>query len=87
MSLSPREINQLRKIVQIAEKLIAKGAEPKEAAKPKAAKAAPAGKRMRRSGPALVAFRKMLKAERKRGVSVADLAKKHGISPAYIYQL
>jgi DNA-binding IscR family transcriptional regulator len=29
----------------------------------------------------------MLIAERKRGVPVAELAEKHGISAAYIYQL
>jgi hypothetical protein len=45
------------------------------------------GKRTRRTGKELVQFRKMLKAERKRGVSVAALARKHGISPAYIYLL
>jgi lambda repressor-like predicted transcriptional regulator len=27
----------------------------------------------------------MLKAERKRGLSAADLAKQHGLSPTYIY--
>ena len=35
----------------------------------------------------LIAFRKMLKAERKRGVPVSKLAQEHGISPAYIYQI
>ena len=42
---------------------------------------------MRRTGKDLLAFRKMLKAERKRGVSVAELAEAHGVSTAYIYQL
>jgi hypothetical protein len=44
-------------------------------------------KRTRRSGKALVQFRKMLKAERKKGVRVLALARKHGISTAYIYYL
>lgn len=44
-------------------------------------------KRTRRSGKELAAFRKMLKTERKRGTPVAELAKQHGISQAYIYQL
>jgi hypothetical protein len=44
-------------------------------------------KRVRRSGKDLAAFRKMLIAERKKGVPVADLARKHNISSAYIYQL
>jgi predicted transcriptional regulator len=29
----------------------------------------------------------MLEAERKRGLSAADLAKQHGVSMAYIYRL
>ncbi len=41
--------------------------------------------RVRRTGKELTAFRKMLKTERRRGVPVADLAKKHKISTAYIY--
>ena len=45
------------------------------------------GKRTRRSGKDLAAFRKMLKTERKKGTPVAELAKQHGISQAYIYQL
>ena len=40
--------------------------------------------RIRRTGKDLVAFRKMLKAERKRGVTTADLAKEHGVAMAYI---
>ncbi len=144
MSLTARELNQLKKVAAIANQLIAKAeanlaavalkaAEPakktaksvkadmkaakhpapkavKKAAKevaPKAvAKAAkkPAkvakvakaaapkasanqGKRTRRTGDELVAFRQMLANERKNGVSVAELSKQHGISAAYIYQL
>ncbi len=44
-------------------------------------------KRLRRSGKDLIAFRKMLVSERKKGVPVADLAKKHNVSIAYIYKL
>jgi hypothetical protein len=29
----------------------------------------------------------MLNAERKRGVPVAELARQHGITPSYIYQM
>jgi hypothetical protein len=50
-------------------------------------KAVPADRRVRRSGKELVAFRKMLKAERKTGVPVTELARKHGISTAYIYRM
>ena len=147
MSLTARELNQLKKIAAIANQLIAKAdaniaavalkaAEPaKKTAKkapvkadtkapkkaaPKAAKAAAKevapkavaktakknapktaktaksaapkasaqdGKRTRRTGDELVAFRQMLSDERKNGVSVADLSKQHGVSAAYIYQL
>jgi len=45
------------------------------------------GKRIRRTGRALIVFRKMLKAERKKGLPVAELARKHGISSAYVYQI
>ena len=147
MSLTARELNQLKKIAAIANQLIAKAdaniaavalkaAEPakktakkapvkadtkapkkaapkaaKAAAKevapkavaktakknaPKTAKAAKSaapkasaqdGKRTRRTGDELVAFRQMLSDERKNGVSVADLSKQHDVSAAYIYQL
>ena len=43
-------------------------------------------KRIRRTGAALKVFRKMLKGEKRKGVPVAELARKHGISTAYIYQ-
>jgi hypothetical protein len=45
------------------------------------------GHRVRRSGKELAAFRKMLVAERKKGVPVAKLAKQYRISTTYIYQL
>ena len=44
-------------------------------------------KRVRRTGKELIAFRAMLKAERKKGVPVAELARKHSITPTYIYLL
>jgi NADH:ubiquinone oxidoreductase subunit D len=86
MSLSTRELDRLRQIIKIAEQLIAK-AEVVNVSRKESKSAAPKAKRSRRSGKELVAFRKMLKAERKRGVAVAELAKTHGISSAYIYQL
>ena len=43
--------------------------------------------RTRRSEKETIALKKLLKAERKAGVPVAELAKKHGISTAYIYML
>ena len=88
MSLSAKEIAQLRKLVSIAEKLIAAAPEPKRGRPAKGAAPAPkSGKRIRRSGKELAAFRKMLLTERKKGTPVAELARQHGISAAYIYQL
>ena len=84
MSLSPRELSQLKKIVGLAQGLIDKAeAAP---AKEKAAKNSSTG-RIRRSGKELAAFRKMLKAERKRGVPATELAAQHGVSMTYIYTL
>lgn len=87
MSLSPREVAQVRKILKIAQALLASAdGKGRDKAAPKN-KTAKEGTRRRRSGKELVAFQKMLKAERKRGVPVADMARKHGISSAYIYML
>jgi hypothetical protein len=84
MSLSKREISQLKKLVALAQGLIDKA----EATPADQKTATPsATKRIRRSGKELAAFKKMLKAERKRGVPAAELAKQHGISMAYIYTL
>jgi predicted transcriptional regulator len=89
MSMSPREIAKLRKIIELAQQLLAKqdvAEAPK--AKGKGAKSAiiPTIQK-RRSGKELASFRKMLKAERKQGVAVAEIARRHGVSLAYIYQL
>jgi DNA invertase Pin-like site-specific DNA recombinase len=93
--LTAREIDMLRQIISLAGSLIASahpdaGRSAGKSAKSEAKSGAGAeaeGKRRRRTGKELAAFRKMLVAERKRGVPVAELAKKHGISAAYIYQL
>jgi hypothetical protein len=83
MSLTAKEVTELKKIVARAKELIAK-AEGKPTSS-NARRSAPA--RTRRSGKDLVTFRRMLKAERKAGVPVAQLAKKHGVTPSYIYQI
>ena len=44
-------------------------------------------KRTRRRGKELAQFRTMLRAERKRGVPVTELARKHGVTSAYIYMI
>ncbi len=86
--LNSHDISKLHRIIGLAEKLIAKGSEhssSKGNGAPKAGRRA--GRRIRRTGKELIEFRKMLKAERKKGVPVVKLAQKHGVSSAYIYML
>jgi hypothetical protein len=89
--MSAREISKLRRIIKIAEQLIALNPKPRRGRPPSLvkgeAKSRSGSKRVRRTGSELVQFRRMLKSERKRGVSVSELARKHGISSAYIYML
>ena len=86
MSLTAKEVTELKKIVARANELIAK-ASGKDEPKSKSNARRDVSVRGRRSGKELEAFRKMLKAERKAGVPVAQIAKKNGITPAYIYQM
>lgn len=90
-------IAQLKKIIALAEQALSAVQAELKSAQVKAGRGAAkkasgsakksGGKRVRRSGAELVAFRKMLKAERAKGVPVADLAKKHNVSAVYIYTL
>ncbi len=82
MNLTNQQIRKLEAIITAAQAILA-DAKTAPSSNGKATKA----KRVRRSGKDLAAFRKMLIAERKKGVPVADLARKHSISSAYIYQL
>jgi hypothetical protein len=86
MSLTAKEVAELKKIVARANELIAK-AKGEEATKAKSSARRSVTLKNRRSGKELESFKKMLKAERKAGVPVAQIAKKHGITPAYIYQM
>jgi hypothetical protein len=85
MTLARNEIAQLNRVITTLQKIVVhesksgNGSTDKTNAKP--------GPRVRRSGKELAAFRKMIVAERKKGVPVATLAKRHGISTTYIYQL
>lgn len=90
--MNGQDLNRLRRIISIAVKPVASNPNPKpkrgrpvRSTKQKERKA-PA-KRIGRTGKELAQFRKMLKAQRKRGVPAAELARKHGISSAYIYML
>jgi hypothetical protein len=84
MSLTTKEITELKKIVARANELIAK-ANARETVKTSARRSTPV--RTRRTGKDLLAFRRMLKAERKAGVPVAQIAKKQGVTPSYVYQI
>ncbi len=88
MALTSKELKELETLLRRAQELIGKATDPdevKSSAKPSARRMART--RIRRSGKDLIAFRKAIRAERKAGVPVAKIAEKHGISPAYIYQL
>ena len=79
-----QDLNKLRRIISIAEALIESN--------PKGKPGRPAGstdktKRIRRRSKELAQFRKMLRAQRKRGVPVAGLARKYGVSSGYIYMI
>jgi len=78
--LNKQDISKLHRIISLAEKLIVKSRQA-SAGNPKKKT------RIRRTGRELIQFRKKLKAERKKGVSVAALARRHGVSTAYIYML
>jgi len=84
MSLTAKETAQLRKIIALAESLLTNADKP-SAGKNSGGKSAANGRR--RTGKELESFRKMLKQERKSGASVSALAKKHGVTPSYIYQI
>ncbi len=88
MTLSKRQIGQLQKIVETVQAVLAEEMQSPRGDKGKAAPRLSAGKTpSRRSGKELVAFRKVLRAERKNGVPVAEIAKRHKVSKSYIYQL
>lgn len=84
LAFNSHDISKLHRIIALAEKLILNGSKQGKRVELSGRKA---GKRVRRTGKELVQFRKMLKAERKRGVPVAELARRHRVSSAYIYML
>ena len=84
LPLSAQQVAKLNRIISLAEKLIAEGPKKQRGYRNGSVTS---GRRIRRTGKELVQFRKMLKAERRKGVPVATLARKHGISSAYIYML
>ena len=87
MALTIQDISKLNRIIKLAEKLIKKGSNGLANGRNGKPQRAKRSIRKRRTGRELVQFQKMLKAERKKGIPVAEMARKHGISTAYIYLL
>jgi DNA invertase Pin-like site-specific DNA recombinase len=89
MALSKRQVSQLQKIVETVQAILA--AEVKPGSQPSkqttASRDSASKSSSRRTGKELAAFRKALRAERKSGVPVAEIAKRHKVSRSYIYQL
>ena len=98
MTLAPRQAERLLKIIELAmsildeSRTVSPGSRKNEISNPNLASEGKRGrasksKASRRSGAELVAFRNTLISERAQGIPVAEIARKHGISTAYIYQL
>jgi hypothetical protein len=81
MSLTTKQKNEIKRLIELLSQLLKEPTVKERVAKNGN------GKRVRCSGAELTSFRKQLKTEQKAGVPVAEIAKKYGISPAYIYQL
>ena len=82
MQLTKKQISQLIKILETTQQILADASREVPSAEGREP-----GVRTRRTGKDLVAFKKAVKAERKAGASVADLAQKYGVTPSYLYQL
>jgi|GEM_PF-1503233 hypothetical protein len=88
MTLSNRDISTIKKIISSLEDILAHAEKNEgERAKTISATAQPMKTRVRRTGKELTAFRKMLLSERNKGVPVSEIARKHAVSVAYVYQL
>jgi hypothetical protein len=85
VELSANDLARLNRIVITLQKILAQNGNSTSSVNGRTFKKAK--RKSRRSGKELIAFRKMLIAERKKGVPVARLAEQHGITPSYIYQL
>lgn len=86
MALTVQELSELKDLLARAQKLVDKASKNTGAPKETPGQRSPSPRR-RRTGSDLVRFRRTLKAERKAGVPVADLARKYGVTASYIYQL
>ena len=90
MPLHAQQLAKLRRIVSLAESLIDGRGGPKRGsaqAKNGMGSTSSGKKRVRRTAKDVVAFRRLIKSERKKGTPAAALARKHGVSTAYIYMI
>jgi hypothetical protein len=87
LAFTIQDVSKLNRIIKLAEKLIEKSSNGSANGRIGIPQRAKRRTRKRRTGRELVQFRKMLKAERKKGIPVAEMARKHGISTGYIYLL
>ena len=85
--MTGQDLKKLRRIISIAKELIVSSPKPQRGRPAGSSNRTAPTKRIRRSGKELIEFRKMVKAEQKRGVPVGELARQHGISAAYIYMI
>jgi len=82
LALTRAEISKLNRVIKLVERVL-----DDDVRSVKAGRANGKKPRIRRTGRDLIQFRRMLKAERKKGTPVSVIARKHGISTAYIYML
>lgn len=88
MSLTKRQIGKLNKIVAMAQSLLDSANEgSSRASSGSAAKRSGTAVRRRRSSADAEKMRADILAKRAKGVSAASLAKKYGVSTAYIYMI
>ena len=83
MRLNAQQLRGLNHIIALAQKLGAIAQQMVENDK----RVTNGTTRIRRTGKELVLFRRMLKNELKKGAPVPGLARKYGVSRAYIYML
>jgi hypothetical protein len=76
--LSAGQLRKLNRIIALAQQVVDESKEARMSGR---------RTRIRRSGKELAQFRRMLRDQRKKGIPVAELARQHGISSAYIYML
>ena len=80
MSLSPKQINNLNKIIATAQKMLAVAEQEEKAGNGKS-------KRLRHSSADVDKMKAQIRAARAKGVAATKLAEKYGVSIAYIYMI